>query len=284
MEDIGESVPDIKGFNLNPNNTSNPIFVPDDKGLKFDKDALYYDMSGDKYLIILNQHMFKKTIYFRNQQPSTRNGTDNDVKSLKKVFGNLGFKDENIFVFRNLEYEGIIKNLTAIAAKDHTKTSCICVTILTHGDKGGEVHAADRPYLLTDVIAIFEKQKSLVNKPKLFFVQACRGANMDAGNTVYLDSHSDSVLTVPTHADFLMLCSTVEDHLSYRDMHGSWMIQALCHIIQKHHEDLDLLHMITLMNRMVAYEKSTYTPSNKAMNDKKQMPETRFTLTKMLKF
>ena len=59
----------------------------------------------------------------------------------------------------------------AVATKDHSKTSCICVTILTHGDKGGEVHAADRPYLLTDVIAIFEKQRSLVNKPKLFFVQ-----------------------------------------------------------------------------------------------------------------
>ncbi|KAJ8729670.1 hypothetical protein PYW08_001251 [Mythimna loreyi] len=283
MEDMDETSPDIKGFNLNPSNTSNPLFVPDE-GLKFDKDALYYDMSGEKFLIILNQHTFKKTIYFRNQQPTTRNGTDNDVKSLKKVFGNLGFKDENIIVFRNLEYEGIIKNLTAIATQDHSKTSCICVTILTHGDKGGEVHAADRPYLLTDIIAIFEKQRSLVNKPKLFFVQACRGGNTDAGNTVSLDSHSDSVLTVPTHADFLVLCSTVEDHLSYRDLNGSWMIQALCHIIQHHYEELDLLHMITLMNRLVAYEKSTYTPSNKAMNNKKQMPETRFTLTKLLKF
>ncbi|KAJ8726106.1 hypothetical protein PYW07_000804 [Mythimna separata] len=283
MEDQDETSPDVKGFNLNPFNTSKPQLVPAE-GVKFDKDALYYDMTGEKYLVILNQHTFKKTIYFKNQQPTTRNGTDNDVKSLKKVFGNLGFKGDNIIEFRNLEYEGIIKNLTAIATQDHSKTSCICVTILTHGDSGGEVHAADRPYLLTDIIAIFEKQISLVNKPKLFFVQACRGGNMDAGNTVSLDSHSDSVLTVPTHADFLVLCSTVEDHLSYRDMNGSWMIQALCHIIQHNYEELDLLHMITLMNRLVAYEKSTYTPSNKAMMNKKQMPETRFTLTKLLKF
>ncbi|KAJ8726104.1 hypothetical protein PYW07_000802 [Mythimna separata] len=242
---------------VKPPDDRKPQLVPAE-GVKFDKDALYYDMSGEKYLIILNQHAFKKTIYFKNQQPSTRNGTDNDVKSLKKVFGNLGFKGDNIIEFRNLEYEGIIKNLTAIATQDHSKTSCICVTILTYGDSGGE--------------------------PKLFFVQACRGGNMDAGNTVSLDSHSDSVLTVPTHADFLVLCSTVEDHLSYRDMNGSWMIQALCHIIQHNYEELDLLHMITLMNRLVAYEKSTYTPSNKAMMNKKRMPETRFTLTKLLKF
>nr|AEK20823.1 caspase-3 [Spodoptera exigua] len=281
MENTGESSADVKGFNLNPSNTSNPLLVPDEVGVKFDPNALYYDMSGDKYLIILNQHTFKKTIYFQNKQPSTRTGTDNDVKSLKTIFGNLGFE---VIVLKDLEYSDIIKNLTAIASKDHSKTSCICITILTHGDKGGEVHAADRPYLLTDIMAIFEKQLSLVNKPKLFFVQACRGANMDAGNTVALDSQSDSVLTIPTHADFLVLCSTVEDHLSYRDMYGSWMIQALCHVMEEHHEDLDLLHMITLMNRKVAYERSTYTPSNKAMNNKKQMPETRFTLTKLLKF
>ncbi|KAF9411057.1 hypothetical protein HW555_010040 [Spodoptera exigua] len=226
----------------------NPLLVPDEVGVKFDPNALYYDMSGDKHLIILNQHTFKKTIYFQNKQPSTRTGTDNDVKSLKAIFGNLGFE---VIVLRDLECSDIIKNLTAIASKDHSKTSCICITILTHGDKGGE---------------------------------ACRGANMDAGNTVALDSQSDSVLTIPTHADFLVLCSTVEDHLSYRDMYGSWMIQALCHVMEEHHEDLDLLHMITLMNRKVAYERSTYTPSNKAMNNKKQMPETRFTLTKLLKF
>lgn len=51
--------------------------------------------------------------FFSNQQPSSRDGTDNDVKSLKKVFGNLGFKEDNIKEFRNLEYEAIINNLTA---------------------------------------------------------------------------------------------------------------------------------------------------------------------------
>nr|AEK20819.1 caspase-3 [Helicoverpa armigera] len=279
MENMDETSSDIKGFNLNPSNTSNPIFVPEDEGLKFDKDALYYNMSGEKYLIILNHHTFKKTRYFKNQQPSTRNGTDNDVKSLKTLFGNLGFE---VIVFRDLEYEEIIKNLKAIATKDHSRTSCMCVTILSHGDKGGEVHAADRPYLLTDVFTIFEKQPGLVNKPKLFFVQACRGASVDAGNTVALDGEAS--FTVPTHADFLVLRSSVEDYLSYRDANGSWMIQALCHVVQKHYEDLDLLHMITLVNRHVAYERTTYTPSNRAMNNKKQMPETRFTLTKLLKF
>ncbi|XP_026745566.1 caspase-like, partial [Trichoplusia ni] len=259
--------------------SSNPFDVPGDEGPKFNKDSLYYDMSGDKYLVILNHHEFQSTRYFRFRKPSTRNGTDNDVKSLTEVFKHFGFDTSN--VFRNLVYEDIIKNLTAIATQDHSKTSCICVAILTHGDKGGELHAADRPYLLSDVMNIFEKQPSLVNKPKLFFVQACRGANADDGMTVQLDS--ENVMTVPSHADFLLLCSTVEDYLSYRDINGSWMIQALCQVISENYEDLDLLHMITLVNRKVAYERVTYTRDAKTHN-KKQMPETRFTLTKLLKF
>lgn len=278
---MDESLPDVKGFNLKPENTSRPIIIPEGEGSKFDPNALYYDMNGDKYLVILNQHVFQKTRYFKYQQPTTRNGTEQDVKALRSLFGGLGFE---VIMFKDLDYEGIIKNLTAVATRDHTKTACICITILTHGDKGGELHASDRPYLLSDIITIFEKQRSLINKPKLFFVQACRGGNIDAGNTVKLDSESECVLSIPTHADFLILYSTVEDYLSYRDANGSWMIQALCDIVSKHYEDLDLLHMITLINKKVAYERVTYTPRNSETNNKKQMPETRFTLTKYLKF
>lgn len=76
---------------------------------------------------------------------------------------------------------------------------------------------------------------------------------------------------------------SISDYLSYRDANGSWMIQALCDIIANYHNHLDLLQMITMMNRKVAYERSAYAP-NKPMHNKKQMPETRFTLTKHLKF
>lgn len=43
---------------------------------------------------------------------------------------------------------------------------------MTHGEKGGELFAADRPYLLKDITNMFEGgHVSLVNKPKLFFIQ-----------------------------------------------------------------------------------------------------------------
>ncbi|XP_075991933.1 caspase drICE-like [Anticarsia gemmatalis] len=276
-----ETSPDIKAFNFKSTNTGNRVMIPaeEGEGVKFDRDALYYDMSGDKYLLIFNHETFQKTVYFKNKQPKTRVGTDKDVKKLSRVFDDLGFR---VDVHDNLVYDKIIEKVQQLAKRGHRNTSCICIAILTHGDKGGEVQAADKPYLLSDIQGIFESQIDLVNKPKLFFVQACRGGNVDAGNTVQLDS--EGFLTVPSHADFLTLFSTVEDHLSYRDAHGSWMIQALCSVLAKYNESLDLLQMITVVNKKVAYDRVTYCPSTPEMDNKKQMPETRYTLTKMLKF
>ncbi|KAJ8729674.1 hypothetical protein PYW08_001255 [Mythimna loreyi] len=348
---------DITPYDLRASNSSREPTAP--VAVSFNKDAPYYDMSGDKYLIILNQHTFDKPkwFYFRNE-PSMRDGTYNDERRLREVFDKLGFLT---FVFRDLRYKSIIEYLTAIASVDHSRTSCICVTILTHGDKGGKVFAADQSYQLSEVMDIFGKQTSLINKPKLYFVQACRGGNMDAGHTVKLGTECDSqlqrlpsynfslsiyehnqmpfrlnatneevmnrmahtrhadaasrrcgsvmdffkacmsfwkdsngtdslndpnksFLTVPTHADTLVVCSTVEDYLSYRDGSGSWMIQALCDTIEKNYESENLLDMVIRMNRTVAYDKITTLCALNEMNNKKQMPETRITLTKHLKF
>ncbi|KAJ8726103.1 hypothetical protein PYW07_000801 [Mythimna separata] len=339
---------DTTPYDVLPSNSSREPTAPV-AAIKFDKDAPYYDMTGDKFLIILNQHSFEDTKHFKHR-PSPRNGTYKDEGRLRQVFHLLGFIT---FVFRNLKYKDIINCLTSIASLDHSRTSCICITILTHGDKGGKVFAADQPYKLSEVMDIFGKQATLINKPKLFFVQACRGGNMDSGHTVNLSTTCDSrlgamtiyqssettchysifeelmmvmeqeeaktaapsfnisnllnlikawknrwnaedsdaslsqnksFLTVPTHADTLVLCSTVEDFLSFRDGSGSWMIQALCNTIENNHQNENLLDMIIQMNRTVAYDKVTVLCKLKEMNKKKQMPETRFTLTKQLKF
>ncbi|CAH0749235.1 unnamed protein product [Diatraea saccharalis] len=247
---------------------------------KFDPSALYYDMSGDKFLVIFNHYEYQKTRYFKDKRPSTRKGTDVDVKVLKELFGRLGFK---IFTYTDKEYDDIIELMTEIANMDHSKTSCLVVVILTHGDKKGVVYAADRGYLLKDVTSLLETGDiGLVNKPKIFFVQACRGDKVDEGRTVRYDG--EETLVVPSHVDFLLMQSSVDDYLSWRDLGGSWMIQELCEVIDDHHRSYDLLQLITITTRNVAYKRASYTPSNKSTHNKKQTPETCFTLTKLLKF
>ncbi|XP_014362694.2 caspase-3 [Papilio machaon] len=261
------------GNETRPVNKAQPVFNPED---------LFYDMSGDKYLVIFNHTKYKMTRYFHFQTPTPRKGTEKDVESLKKTFSNLGYK---VLTYHDLDHGEILNKALEISRMDHTMTSCLCFAILTHGDKGGQLFASDRPYQFSDVTKMLENgDKSLVNKPKLFFIQACRGGDMDDGRTVQLDSDDDLTFHVPSHADFFTMYSSVEGYAAFRTALGSFLIQELCQAIDKYHDTLDVLHIATTVNRRVAYEYSTYTPSNKNTHNKKQMPEVRYTLTKLFKF
>ncbi|KAJ0181601.1 hypothetical protein K1T71_002323 [Dendrolimus kikuchii] len=246
-----------------------------------DTNSVYYDMKGKKYMIIYNHHTYKKTRYFKGQ-PNPRNGTYEDVKSLKQLFSKLDFE---VIVYHDKEYQEIEESLRSFCNDNHSETSCVCVVILSHGGKGGELYAADRPYQLQKLIELFEiGDPGLVTKPKLFLVQACRGRLMDEGKSVQVDGDDSNVIKIPTHSDFLVLCSTVEDYVAYRDKNGSWMVQAFCEMVEKYHQELDILQIITLMNQKVAIGRVSHNPDNPEFHGKKQMPETRFTLTKFFKF
>lgn len=60
------------------------------------------------------------------------------------------------------------------------------VFILTHGEKNNIVMAKDVGYDLYEFIERFipNKVQVLAAKPKLFFVQACRGNKLDAGQLI----------------------------------------------------------------------------------------------------
>ncbi|CAH2105007.1 unnamed protein product [Euphydryas editha] len=278
---MDETAADVS-FNRNPSNSSKAMAkVEADAVTRIEPENMYYDMAGEKYLIIFNHFQFKKTLYFGYKRPSSRKGTEKDVDKLCELFDNLGYK---VTTYTDLEHLEILQKVRELCKKDHKSTSCVCFAFLTHGEKGGDLFAADRPYQFRDVTLIVENgHPSLAGKPKIFFVQACRGGQVDSGKRVQLDG-GEASLVIPTHADFLVLYSSVEDYLSYRDIDGSFMIQELCDVIKEYREQWDILHIITLVQRRVAFYRTTYAPSNLSIHDKKQMPETRFTLTKLFMF
>ncbi|XP_026748318.2 caspase [Galleria mellonella] len=247
---------------------------------QFDPNALYYDMSGKKYLLIFNQYKFQSTVYFRNKRPPSRLGTFKDVDKLNKVFKSVQFE---VSTHTDLQYSNIKETVTAFIDRDHSNTSCICITFLTHGNNQGDLYAADRPFSLQNLTKLFE-DKRLATIPKLFFIQACRGDDVDDGNFVETDALSFKTYHIPSHIDFLTLYPTVEGLVAFRDSEGSWMIQELCKIIETHYRDYDILQLITLANKAVAFERTSSNQKNLSIHEKKQTLETKHTLTKFLKF
>lgn len=207
--------------------------------------------------------------FHRSTGMSTRNGTDVDAAAVMKTFVNLGYK---MLVYTDLTVKDMKEKLQSAALEDHSKHASFVCVILSHGDEG-VIFGTDGVEKL-DVLTKFfkgDKCKTLVGKPKLFFIQACRGSEFDGGietDAVEVESSADRI---PVEADFLYAYSTAPGYYSWRNTYnGSWFIQSLCEVLEKH-RDLELMQVMTRVNRKVAYhfESSSNLPG---FSGKKQIP------------
>ncbi|XP_053604021.1 caspase-3-like isoform X4 [Plodia interpunctella] len=277
--------PDVSHFNSKKANTSRLDVepVPEENVIHQSQatvDDDYYDMSKKKYMYIFNHYKYKQTSEYGNKRPKERIGTHFDVKILDETFSLLGF---DVKTHQDLSRNKIIKAIEKLIKQDHSNTSCIAIAILTHGSNDGVLFAEDQPYELKEITKLLETQK-LVLIPKLLFIQACRGQALDKGHQVEVDGCTRNLVHVPSHIDFLILHSAADDHASFRtNEEGSWMIQKLCKVLMEYHLTYDILQIITIVNKRVAYECTAFNSQYPSYNKKKQSLEARYTLTKFLK-
>jgi caspase 7 len=181
---------------------------------------------------------------------------------------------------------------------------------MTHGKKEGKIFGADREFKVEGLWKKFigDNCPSLVGKPKLFFIQACRGNLCDPGVLCFEKkvSHSESIknfmqsssvteqanemlksdtsFVIPTLTDVLVMYSTAEGYFSFRNpADGSWFIQALCEELRESDHD-DLMTILTGVNRRVAFAKQSKVPHDDELDAMKQMPSIVSMLTKNMYF
>uniref|UniRef100_A0A1B0CYU0 Caspase n=1 Tax=Phlebotomus papatasi TaxID=29031 RepID=A0A1B0CYU0_PHLPP len=240
-------------------------------------DSEYYDMTNKNrgVAIILNHKEFKRM--------PTRLGT-------KEVFKKIGF---TVRTFDDLTRKEVRNILEKVAQENHSESDCLVVIVMTHGETG-YLYASDDSYKIDELWHEFigNKCKSLIGKPKLFFVNACRGEKFDHGVTytrVFTDQVDSSArevtYAIPSVADILVMYSTFEGHYSWRNPeNGSWFIEVLYEELKKYGTERDILTLLTGVNRKVAYEYQSNVPSNPKMDSKKQQPTIVSMLNKILYF
>lgn len=214
-------------------------------------------------LIINNKNFHPRT------GMSPRNGTDVDGATAIKCFSSLGYKIK----FANDQTVGQIKDLMlSVSNEDHSNSASFACVLLSHGEDGG-LYGTDGFEKFENLTRYFKGDncKSLVGKPKLFFIQACRGSELDGG--VEADSVAEERSErIPVEADFLYAYSTAPGYYSWRNTsNGSWFIQALCEMLQQHSKGLELMQIMTRVNRKVAtnFESASNLPG---FSGKKQIP------------
>ncbi|KTG29915.1 hypothetical protein cypCar_00006836 [Cyprinus carpio] len=234
--------------------------------------SLNYPSIG--HCIIINNKNFD-----RSTGMNQRNGTDVDAGNVMNVFGKLGY---TVKVYNDQTVAQIKQVLTAVARGDHSHCASLVCVLLSHGDEG-VFFGTDTSVELKQLTSLFRGDRcpSLVGKPKLFFIQACRGTELDPG--VETDS-ADKPIRIPVEADFLYAYSTVSGYYSWRNtMTGSWFIQSLCEMIAKYGKELELMQIMTRVNHKVALDFES-TSNMPGFDAKKQIPCIVSMLTKEMYF
>ncbi|XP_031623109.1 caspase-1-like [Contarinia nasturtii] len=274
----------------------------------------YYKMNhGRRGLALIFNHEL-----FECNKP--RNGSSADRNRLQTTLESLDF---DVKIFENETVSEIRGVLQEIAEMDHSDCDCFLIAVLTHGDSVPLVgrreqyttilthdlvsylHAYDNKYPLQMLWEYFtdENCPTLASKPRIFFIAACQGYDVDEGYGVPIENyrrrrpggdiaipfssakykpfdavHIDKKKNLP-QKDFLVIFSTKLGFLSYRDTeHGTWYIQSLCKVLNEKKHELHFLQILTLVNQSVAID---YQSGEVAA---KQMPCVFSMLTKLLLF
>lgn len=256
-----------------------------------------YDMSrkfmGKAVIIDINTFSSRYNL-------SKRKGSDKDVSALTEVLRALGFEVE---FHENLSSDEVNRVILNLAQDNHEERNCMLVTIMSHGDHSGVIYTTDGLVYTDDLQKPFMDPKncpSLHGKPKIFFIQACRGSMKDVGALVELHTekaNADLALAskmsptsktekyiISSLADILVYFSSSEGFPAFKNsQEGSWFIQAISINLKKCLEADDKTDFMTILhrvNREIAYAKQANTDDE--FNACKQMPVIVSMLTKSL--
>ncbi|XP_047210049.1 caspase-3-like [Girardinichthys multiradiatus] len=219
--------------------------------------------------------------FHRSTGMTTRTGTDVDAAGVAKTFSKLGYK---VRLFNDQTMAEMKRQLMAVAAEDHSQNASFVCALLSHGDDGG-IYGTDGLEKIENLTQCIKGNncRSLVGKPKLFFIQACRGTELDDG--VETDAvGAQTSERIPVEADCMYAYSAAPGYYSWRNTtNGSWFIQSLCETLNKFSGQLELMQLMTRVNHKVAFnfESASNLPGFDA---KKQIPCVLSMLTKEFYF
>lgn len=224
-----------------------------------------------------------------------RSGTDVDCTAIGCRLKALGFDVDR---YHNVTCVEIMKIFADVAKEDHSDADCFAAVLLSHGEQD-HILGTDGKLNMKEIFQFFRANNcpSLAGKPKMFFIQACRGRQFDRGvNIDTVDAkrtyssafEENEVIRIPNEADFLLSYSTVPGYYSWRNsVNGSWYIQGLVYVLDKMGTTGEVQKLLTQLNKLVAYSSkymSNTAPKDPSMHGMKQVPSFTSMLTKDLYF
>ena len=183
-----------------------------------------------------------------------RDGSEKDEDSVSKLFLKFGYKLYGETTHRNRSSKEMISLVEAVGQMDHSQYDSVVLFLASHGTSGYLYGSNDRIVPIDEIQSILTDCKTLVGKPKIIFIQACRGTGLPDGRVVQDDGDDD--MFIPRDSDFFFGYATTPDTKACRNMHtGSWYVIELCKIMEQYYTKFDLHRMVTAVHCKVATKK-----------------------------
>ncbi|KAK0156430.1 Caspase-3 [Merluccius polli] len=198
-----------------------------------------------------------------------RPGTKTDTKRLHSILSKLGFQvkieEENL---RAEEIYQVFQEASRAAVRD-----CFLAVLSSHGEEGYVFGADGKPVQLTRIFSFFGGS-CMMNKTKLFFIQACRGGDLDGGvqvDSIRSESTDDPFsqsLSIPV--DTAVIYATPPGYAAIRSYGGAVFLQTLCSLLEEEGgRDLEITRLLTRLCHSVAYN---FQARGRDLEGKKEMP------------
>ncbi|CAL4150839.1 unnamed protein product, partial [Meganyctiphanes norvegica] len=263
-------------------------------------DSPSYNMRQNKrgYAIIFKHE------YFDSATLERRECASHDAMKCKEAFKALRF---DVLEYSDLQKDEFYEQLDNIRNMELSNCDCLVVIFMSHGCEERDkeyIWLRDKKVLTSTLWSSFtaDKCKQLAGKPKLFFIQACRGETTERGIKLIkgLSVQTDGLVSdsidsakkeedyvIPLHSDMLMMWASYPGMYAFRSQRdgisGSVFLHFLCQILLRDHEKEDISSMLLTVTRYVAihYESSH---SKHHLNNVKQTPYTVSTLMRKVFF
>lgn len=259
------------------------------------RDADFYKIDHKKRgqaLIFVNDQ-------FSSLHLEPRKCAAHDTAITKRAFAYLGFEVKEHW---NLRTRDLLKTLQEVSSEDHSDSDCLAVVFMSHGnvDHNKEFLCTRDSKIDTEELwknFTADKCPSLAGKPKFFFIQACRGDNIDKGVKmkqpkalkVQMDGvHHKEDYVIPLHADMLMMWASYPGMFAFKSyqngMNGSVFIHFLSKVLMQDGRTCDLFTLLLRVTREVATQYESCNPKVHLIHQNKQIPYMVSTLMRKMVF
>ncbi|NXD64647.1 CASPA protein, partial [Eolophus roseicapillus] len=252
--------------------------------LSFLQKMTIYKMDGPHrgFCLVINNVTFSKSL-------NERKGSFKDAEELERVFTWLGLDVRTYTDLTSQEIKELMRTWQHL--QDHEDRDCFVCCILSHGESGAVYGKDEELVSIRTIMSHFTAKQcpQLAEKPKLFFIQACQGKEIQSAVSVKTDARIPDLSSIqqsvspsesiPEEADFLLGMATIDGYVSFRHIQqGAWYIQALCSKLQLLvPRGEDILSILTEVNEDVGRRVDR-------LGTKKQMPQPACTLRRKLIF